>query len=333
MQKQINFKNYYYPLILLVIVVVLFVTNFKPGTWLLGWDNLQSELNFSLNLSRNFFAGWQEYQGLGLASGHAHTVEFVRLITYFWLFLLSPSLLTRYLFHFLMLFLGSLFVYKLCKDDLFESMQNKEKFSFVASLLYLLSLGTMQNFYVPLEAYSVFYAFFPLTTLYLLKFIKFGGKKNLLLYSIANLLIIPSFHIQTYFIVLVICLFLPLGVYALAKKNYFKRYVVLLFTLVIVNLFWLFNVLYFVLNNVTVRLSSHINRFASTDNFLKNVQFGNYYDVFLLRGFWFQNIDYLGKTNGFSYMLSNWIAWYGNKFNSNFIQYFCICFGRIVSAV
>jgi len=312
-----HFKNYVYPLILFAVVVLLFITNYKPGTWLLGWDNLQSELNFFLNLKRNFFAGWQEYQGVGLASGHAHTVEFVRLITYSWLFLLPQSVI-RYVFHFLMLFLGSFFVYKLCKDQLFKTIQNVNEYSFIASLFYLLSLGTMQNFTVPLEAYSVFYAYLPLVTLYFLKYVKEGGKRNLVLLSIANFLIIPAYHIQTYFIVLFVFLIVPVGIYSLSqslKRNFIilKRFLISFVSIIAINLFWLLNVVYFVLNDVTVRFSSHINRYSSIDNSLKNLQFGNWYDVPLLRGFWFRNVDYSLSGDKFGYMLSNWIEWYGNK--------------------
>ncbi len=66
--------------LLLFLVAALIIGNYRPGTWLTGWDNLHPEFNFSINAKRAFFSVWQEYQGLGLLSGMAHAADLFRVL-------------------------------------------------------------------------------------------------------------------------------------------------------------------------------------------------------------------------------------------------------------
>ena len=67
-------------LIIFLTVLILFIANYLPGTWLSGWDNLHPEFNFKLNLQREIFAGWQEYQGLGAVGGLMIAADIPRLL-------------------------------------------------------------------------------------------------------------------------------------------------------------------------------------------------------------------------------------------------------------
>ncbi len=98
-------------LILAVLEFVLFATNYTPGTRLYGWDNILPELNFSLNLKRNLFAVWQEYRGVGLLDGMAHAANLVHTIFIFIFSFVLPTSLLRYVFHFLMHFLGGVGIF------------------------------------------------------------------------------------------------------------------------------------------------------------------------------------------------------------------------------
>ncbi|MBD3279672.1 MAG: hypothetical protein GF390_03100, partial [Candidatus Pacebacteria bacterium] len=64
-------------LILLLISVFLWLTNYSLGTSLVGWDNTVPELNFFLNLKRIAFSVWQEYRGVGTLDGMAHAANIV----------------------------------------------------------------------------------------------------------------------------------------------------------------------------------------------------------------------------------------------------------------
>ena len=74
--KYFNFFKNKWPFFIIVILeIILFITNYKAGTFLVGWDNLFPELNITENLRRNLFAIWQEYRGLGLPDGMAHAAN------------------------------------------------------------------------------------------------------------------------------------------------------------------------------------------------------------------------------------------------------------------
>src|SRR6266566_455847 len=83
-------------LFLFGLVLLLFLTNYQPGTILSGWDNLHPEFDFGLNVKRSIFAVWQEYQGLGLLGGMAHSADLLRHIFLFGLSFFIPTDMLRY---------------------------------------------------------------------------------------------------------------------------------------------------------------------------------------------------------------------------------------------
>ena len=72
--------KYKYQILLTIIVGVLFWVNYQSGTYLSGWDNLQTELNPWLAVKRAFFSVWEEYQSFGLTAGMAHAADLPRAI-------------------------------------------------------------------------------------------------------------------------------------------------------------------------------------------------------------------------------------------------------------
>ena len=74
--------KFWAPLFLFLLVFVLFLTNFSPGTYLSGWDNLHPEFNPLMNLERAWQSAWQEYQGLGLLAGMAHSADLFRQLVF-----------------------------------------------------------------------------------------------------------------------------------------------------------------------------------------------------------------------------------------------------------
>ena len=107
MQKIKSFlKRFWSIFILIAFSAIVFFLNYEPGSWLLGWDNLVPEFNFSLNLKRSLFSAWQEYQGLGLAGGMAHGASLSRELILWILSPLVPLHFTRYFWVFLMLIIG-----------------------------------------------------------------------------------------------------------------------------------------------------------------------------------------------------------------------------------
>ena len=105
------FLNNLFPILLIVITLVLVVVNWKPDTWLSGWDTLHPEFNFKLNLQRTFNGVWQEHQGLGATASQSHPVEFIRTIVLMFFSLFLPLSFLRYAYFFICLILGPLGVY------------------------------------------------------------------------------------------------------------------------------------------------------------------------------------------------------------------------------
>ena len=159
-------RRHYLLGLLFLIVVVLSYLNYQPGTYLTGWDNLQSDLNLNLNLHRAIFSVWQEYQSLGLLAGMAHAADLPRII---FLYLSSaicqlPIANLRYLWTFLMLFIGPVgtyvFIYRIFLRRHFDHQTNHFA-SFLGGLFYLLNLSTLQQFFTPFETFIAFYGFLP----------------------------------------------------------------------------------------------------------------------------------------------------------------------------
>jgi hypothetical protein len=71
----------YLPFIIIIgVSLLLFFFNYLPGTYLIGWDNIMPELDLWLNIKRNIFAVWQDYRGLGLLDGQAHSANLIHTI-------------------------------------------------------------------------------------------------------------------------------------------------------------------------------------------------------------------------------------------------------------
>ena len=141
--------------VIFLTVFILFIANYRPGTWLSGWDNLHPEFNFKLNLQREIYSGWQEYQGLGATGGLMIATDIPRLIFLWLMSFFLPLSALRYVFTFLMLFLGAIGMKKLLR------FIGNETTALSGALFYILNLGTVQIFYSPFDPFVVFFGFLP----------------------------------------------------------------------------------------------------------------------------------------------------------------------------
>ncbi|MDO9027555.1 MAG: hypothetical protein Q7U68_01665, partial [Candidatus Roizmanbacteria bacterium] len=113
--KSFFLKHKYY-FFIFFIVLVIFLTNYKAGTYLSGWDNLQTELNPGLAVKRAFFSVWEEYQSFGLTAGMAHAADLPRAVFLWIMSFVLPQNMVRYFYHMLMLLLGGLGTFKVIKS-------------------------------------------------------------------------------------------------------------------------------------------------------------------------------------------------------------------------
>src|SRR3989344_6233975 len=162
-----------FPLLLVFIVLVVCILNFKSGTWLSGWDTVHPEFNYGEYWKRIWFSVWQEHQGLGAVATQSHAAEIPRMLILHILDLFFATSFVRWSYFFLMLILGPLGVYYLIKY-LFSNSRYSQQASFLGALFYLFNLGTLQHFYVPLEMFATLYAFIGWLFLYLIRYIRKG---------------------------------------------------------------------------------------------------------------------------------------------------------------
>ena len=315
--KKIFSSPLFYPLVLILIVTSICFRNFTPGTFLIGWDNLLPELNIWLNLKRSFLAVWQEYQGLGLVGGMGHATDLIRQLILLPFTLILPQNLIRYLWHFAMLFLGTLGIYFGLKNTL----KFKPGLSFLASLFYLLNFGTIQYFWAPLESFSAFWGFFPWLIFILWNYLENQSSGNLKKLLLVNLLAIPSFYVQTLFAVYIICISLILLSHFITTKKFsnLKLYSFLALLLFFINSFWLLPQIYFLKANLHNPVAGIGNFMSSDESFARNQYRGYLPDFLLLRGYYFDFPDTEGQ------FMAPWVSHFAN-------QYVLIC-GYILSSV
>jgi len=270
--------------LLLVVLFSVFVANYAPGTWLVGWDNLMPELNMGMNLKRSLTAVWQSYQGLGLVGGMGHAADLIRQLILFPFTLVLPGSWIRYLWHFGMLALGTGGIYwGLGRLKKFKQIEKA-----LGALFYLLNFGTIQYFWAPYEAFSTFWGFFPWLIFSFWQMLKSPTRKNWRLFFLINLLAIPSFYVQTLFLVYLLCLGCLLFSFVLqTKKISFRPFLVVL----VLNLFWLLPFFYFLITNLNHPQMGMINQMSSQETFLRNQKRGTLSDFFLLRGYYYDFPD------------------------------------------
>ncbi|PIY72137.1 hypothetical protein COY87_02550, partial [Candidatus Roizmanbacteria bacterium CG_4_10_14_0_8_um_filter_33_9] len=128
-------KRHIYEFVLLGIVILLAIVNYRKGTYLSGWDNLQTEIAPWLGVERAFFSVWEEYQSFGLLAGMAHATDLPRAVLIWLLSFILPQNLIRYCFQFMMLIIGGLGMMKLINTIGRES--KKTVFGFMGALFYI----------------------------------------------------------------------------------------------------------------------------------------------------------------------------------------------------
>jgi hypothetical protein len=318
-------KAHLHEIALALILLFLFYRNYTPHTWLIGWDNLMPELNLGMNIKRSFFAVWQEYQGLGLVGGMGHAADLIRQIILIPFVALLPNNLVRYFWHFFTIALGTYGIY--------FGIKNHFKFSrhiaFISALFYLLNFGSVQNYWAPFEPFSAFWGFFPWLIFSLWEVLEDPSRKNYIRFLVWNLFAIPSFYVQTIFIVYLICIvsvitsFLMYHRWHQDIKKQLQHSVKLLLIIFCLNAFWILPFAYFLKNDIQNPQLGFGNLIASEETFLRNQYRGGFFDFLLLRGYYYDFPD-----NG-SYLMAAWQNHFNNPLvlTTGFLLSFIVLLG------
>lgn len=297
---------------LLLLTLLLIYLNYEPGTYLIGWDNLNPEFDITENIRRAFFSVWQEYRGPGLLGGMAHAADLPRtlLIALLLAVKVTPDLI-RYLTTFLPLILGPLGVYLLFYNHLFKGKLDSRTIqfaSFLGALYYLLNLNTLQTFFVPFETFTWFYGALPWLLFFVLTYLTHPSKRNLFILFLISFFSAPAFYVETIFVVFFVAL-MPFLIEFLRQQkhkiSHIKTTIFSLFGLIIPHLFWLLPVAFFVLTNGHIPEQAKNNLLSSPETYARNLQFATFKDTALMKGYLFNYLD-LGQDNKYTYLLSVW---------------------------
>lgn len=311
------------PLAITIIVLIIAALNFKPGTFLSGWDTLHPEFNFGMNF-RNLIQGvWREEQGLGAMSGHTHMADIPRVVFLWTAHLLFPLYSLKYLYIFACLLIGPLGMYYLIKNIVSTNMDRSRPvptvrlIAFLSALFYLLNLSTVQQFFVPFEMFPTQYAFLPWIILYSIKYLVSSGKwrKNLIWFCIVTLLASPQAYAAhlwyPFFGVYCISIFLYTALQT-EKKKYLKKSVVLILLTLALNAFWLLPNFYFIATSSNIPKEAKQNRIFSQEYRLRNRENGYLQDVALVKGFYTNWTIYDFQKGTFVSLMKNWNDYFKN---------------------
>lgn len=257
---------------------MLIGANYKPGTWLMGWDNVMPEFNFLQAVRTNIFGVWIEHRGLGLPDGMGHAANLVHTLIVWLLSFALPADTLRYAFHFGMHLLGGIGAYLLLR---FMLGGERRAVPFVGAFFYMLNLITVQMFFTPLEAFSMHYAALPWLAWGFLGYLKTGSRTSLLRFAGIALLTTPQFFIPT----LLLPTAMLLGSIAIFRLRSWRRVLAGLCIFLAVNAFWLLPYLSNLPVNGPVIQGAKINEMSSQEIYARNRAFGDLPDVLSMKGF------------------------------------------------
>lgn len=288
-----NFR-YIYPALLGAISILLCYLNYVPGTWLSGWDTLHPEMNFGIYWSRILNSAWQYHQGLGAVATQAHAAEIPRVLLMQFFGLYFPMNFLRWFYFFSMLLIGPLGVYYSFQQIVRGERKYKLRaYSFIAGLFYLLNLGTLQNFFVPLEMFATLYGLIGWLFLFSNKILKEKFRlTNVIIFSIATIFASPMAHTPTLWFMYFMILFLYVvsTILSTPKKAFrrvFYKGLIVISTTLILNSYWILPTSYFIIYHSKDVANAKITRLVSEEGILNNQEYANIKDVSVLKGYLF----------------------------------------------
>lgn len=295
--------------IILLVEIILFIANYQPGTYLLGWDNIMPEFNLSANFERNVHGVWADYRGLGVLDGLAHTANIVHTVIIAIFTALFPLSFVRWLFIFLMHVVGGIGMYKLMTNDELRitNKKNGKLFALLGALFYQYNLATVQMFFAPLEVFVIHFAALPWLTGALVNFLEHPSKKHLVIFSILTLLFTPQAFVPSVWIAYMMLVGAIIMAYLIAHgKKRVKSAIQLLALIGLLNAFWLLPYAYSALTNAPVIAQTKINIMSNEDIVLKQKEFADFGSAALFHGFSLNQTDYFQNAGKFEYMMEPW---------------------------
>ncbi len=158
----------------------------------------------------------------------------------------------------------------------------------VTSIYYLTNLGTIQMFYLPLEAFTVHFAALPWLTYGLLSLLERVTPKRIAFFCMALGISSIQGFIPAVFASYGVSLLIITGVYLLLhrfEKKILRTFLIIWACVICVNAYWLGPVAYFTLTQSKDYINAY-NNITTTPQFVaKSIQYGTLADTALLKSF------------------------------------------------
>lgn len=292
------------PVLLVVLVAIIALRSFTPGTFLTGWDTLHPEFNFQLSIGRAIFGAWRDDQGLGSIAVHSHMADLPRIIQLYLTSYVLPIESLRYSYVLFSLFVGTLGAFYFFK----HVFPKKVYPSLFGAMFYLLNLATLQSYAMPFEMFQAMFAYLPWILLFVHKYIKDGGNANLFLLFVLSFLSTPMAYAATQFYAFFgyAVLFILGVLISLKNKLAVKRSLLALGVILAANSYWLFHNIYTVVTKSAEVSLSEINRSFSEEAFLQNRAYGDIGSVLQLKNHLYSWQSYDFTQNKFVPSMSFW---------------------------
>jgi hypothetical protein len=329
-------------LILSILSLLLFLSNYGVETYLLGWDVTTPEFNFSLNLKRIIFSLWQEYRGLGSLDGQAHSANIVHWLYIFLLSLIFPNNSLRYIFIVLTHLLGGIGMYLLLYRDILPavlSLQKKKDLrasstkianrlhsnskyqkiqrllmgtALIGALFYQFNLMTIQMYHLAFELFVIHFAVFPWGIWALRRYLRLGNYSALFFLILLNLLGVSQAHVPTIFIpyALVMAIILFFNLFSKLNKDKLKRVLIAGLTLILVHSFWGLPYVYSALSKSAEITNAKQNRFSTEGIFYRSHRWGDLASIAKFGGMHLGFYDWHPEEKQFRPIMKEWLEFY-----------------------
>lgn len=305
-----KFLRFFFPLLIISIAIFLCFKNYTPGTYLLGWDSLHPEFNFTEAFKRAVFGAFRAEQGVGAVAIHSHMADLPRIIFLYLESFIVPTSGLRYSYIYLCLILGPLGVYYFLNYCFRRERDGTEVYvgAFLGALYYLLNLVTIQQFFVPFEMFTTQYAFVPWLFLYTLKILREGKKKNFVIFALLTIVSSPQAYAATLFYAYLgaLCLFIVSYFFVSWSRQIFKRGVGIFLIVILLNLYFLLPNTYSIVTQSNVVINSKINLLFSPEATLRSRSFGDLSNVVIGKSFLFNWRAFDYETNKYADLMQVW---------------------------
>lgn len=300
---KILLKQWFFPLLLALIIGLIIGANYTQGTILSGWDTLHPEFNFPLSFERMISGLWRIDQGLGAAAGHSHMADLPRVFLLWLASFILPKNMLRYGFFFSSLIAGVMGTYALVLE-VCQKHKNREFVAFMGAIFYLVNLGTIQHYIVPFEMFAVAYVVVPWLILTASRAIEHMTKPRLLAFILVTILSSPMAYAATLWYGTVGCIILFLVLFAGRKRIY--RSLILIATIFLLHAYWILPNLYVAQTHGAQIQTSKINRLFSPEAYAKGQIFGTPQSALTLKNMLFDWQIYNHDTHESEDLLKEW---------------------------